>query len=98
MSKAEKKTTFVSCSLSLSTLLLEGDDELPGFDIMTQEDLVREELHVGRNVHVLALDVRLQRDFQALKDETSNFKSNVPLLQCRKLKYGFKRYLDKKRS
>lgn len=65
-----KKT---SSSLSL-TLLLEGHNELPGFDVAGQQDLVREELlHVRGHVQVFALHVRPQRVFDAFKRRTIHF-------------------------
>lgn len=57
---------FFSFSLSLATLLLEGHNELPGFNILRQADLLREELlHISGDVQVFALHVRHQCDFQA---------------------------------
>lgn len=64
-------------SLSLRTLLLKGDDKLPGFDVMGEVDLLWEELlHVWGSVHVFTLQVRQQCVFQALGDKTKTFNAN----------------------
>lgn len=51
-------------SLSL-TLLFEGNDELPGFHVMSQEEPLRERLHLRGNVQVFALHVREECDREA---------------------------------
>lgn len=40
------------------TLLFQGHNELPGFYIMSQEELLGELLHLGGHVQVFALYVR----------------------------------------
>lgn len=57
-------------SSSLRTLLLKGDDKLPGFDVMREADLLWEELlHIWGYVHVFTLQVSQQSVFQALEDK-----------------------------
>lgn len=51
-------------SLSL-TLLFEGNDELPGFHVMSQEELLGELLHLRGNLHVFALHVSEECDREA---------------------------------
>lgn len=58
---------FISSSLSL-TLLLEGNNELPGFNVVAQKKLIWEELfHLRRDVQVFALHVRQQCDLKPFK-------------------------------
>lgn len=59
-----------SSSLSL-TLLFEGNNELPGFHIMSQEELIRELLHLGGHIQVFALHVRGERVLEAERHKNS---------------------------
>lgn len=73
------KMIVVRVSLSL-TLLFEGNNELPGFHIMSQEELLGELLHLGGHIQVFALDVRGQRVLEAERDKRSLcFKIKHPL-------------------
>lgn len=68
-----ERKTFILSSLSL-TLLFEGNNELPGFNIVGQEDLLWEELlHVRGNVQVFALHVRHKCVFEAFKRQNKHF-------------------------
>lgn len=70
--KLLKNHLFLS-SLSL-TLQFEGNDELPGFDIVGQKDLLWEALfHVRQNVQVFALHVRHKCGFEAFKRQNIHF-------------------------
>lgn len=63
---------MVISSLSL-TVLFEGNDELPGFHIMSQEELLRELLHLGGRVQVFALHVRDEGDLEAERHNASDY-------------------------
>lgn len=69
-------------SLSLSVLLLEGHNELPGFNILGEADLHWEELlHLRRGVQAFALHVTHQCVFQAFKRQNVHFKLSTSHLK-----------------
>ena len=68
LNKEDKNNPLIRSSLSLAALLFEGHDELPGFDVLGQADLLWEELlHFRGGVQVFSLQVRHQCVFQAFK-------------------------------